>query len=66
MPVELVMYKNHLGGTGFESMKRTLRVAEVWHCESPGSTISKDTALVSVDGPGLRDHANELKKFSMK
>lgn len=54
MTVELVIYKIHPGGGGFEGIKRKWRVAETWHCEIPGSIIGKDAVSVSVDGQKLK------------
>ena len=47
------MFKNHLGGTDFDSMKGSWRAAEAWHCERPGKDIGKDAASVATGSPGL-------------
>jgi hypothetical protein len=33
LQLDLLMCKNHLGGTGFEGMKGSWRASEAWHCE---------------------------------
>jgi hypothetical protein len=43
------MCKSHPGGTGFESMKGSLREAEAWHCERPWKAIGEGSASVSVE-----------------
>ena len=44
LQLDLIMCKNHPGGTGFESMKGSWRAAEVRHCESPGKAMGGDAA----------------------
>jgi hypothetical protein len=58
LQLDLVMCKNHPGGTGFEGMKGSWRTAEAWHCERLG----EGAASVSVDSPVLKGHA---KKFGL-
>ena len=57
------MCKSHPGGTGFESMKGSLREAEAWHCERPWKAIGEGTASVAIDGPGLRGSCKEVKAW---
>ena len=36
---DLVMCKDHPGGTGFKGMKGSWRTAEAWHCKRPGRPL---------------------------
>ena len=51
---DLVMFKSHPGGTGFEGMKGSCRAAEALHCERPWKAIGEGAASVAIDGPGLK------------
>ena len=52
--MDLVMCKSHPGGTGFEGIKESQRVAEALHCERPGKATGEGEASAGVDGPGLK------------
>ena len=56
-----VMCKGHPGGTRFEGMKGTLRIAEAWHCERSWKAIGEGAASVVVDNPGLKGSCKEIK-----
>jgi hypothetical protein len=47
--LDLVIYKNHPGGTGFDSMKGSTRAAEAWHCEKPWKAIGEGAASVEIE-----------------
>jgi hypothetical protein len=55
------MLKNHLGCTGFEGMRESYRVVEVWHCERPGKAIGEGAASAAVDDPGLKSSCKEFE-----
>ena len=48
------MCKEHLGGTGFDSMKGSWRAAEYLPYEKLGKVIGKGAVSVAVDYPGLK------------
>jgi hypothetical protein len=54
LQIDLVIYKSHPGGTGFEGMKVSWRAAEVCHCEKSWKAIGQGIALDAIDGPGLK------------
>ena len=58
---DLVMYKGHPGGTGFEGMKGSCRAAEARHCERPWKAIGEGAASVAIDGPGLKGSCSVLE-----
>lgn len=47
----LVISKNHPGGTGFEGMKESQRTTEAWHCEKPGKVTGQSAASEAAKGP---------------
>jgi hypothetical protein len=51
LQLDLVICKNHPGGTDFEGMEGSWKAAESWHCERPGKGIEEIAASVAVDGP---------------
>jgi hypothetical protein len=55
--------KSHPNGTGFESMKESRRATEAWHCERPWKDIGEGTALVAVEGPGLKGPYREIESW---
>ena len=61
LQLNLVMCKNHPGGTGFEGMKGSWRAAQVWPCERPGKAIGEGIASFAVDGPGLKGSCKEVE-----
>jgi hypothetical protein len=63
LQLDLVMCKNHPGGTGFEGMKGSWRAAEAWDCERPREATSESTASVAVDGPGLKGSCKEVEAW---
>ena len=63
LQLDLVMCKNHPGGTGFEGMKGSWRTAEAWHCERPWQAIGEGAATDVVDGPGLKGSCKEVEAW---
>jgi hypothetical protein len=55
------MCKSHPGGTGFEGMKWSHRVAEAQHCERPWKAIGEGAASVAIDVPGLKESCSVLE-----
>jgi hypothetical protein len=55
LQLDLVMCKNHKGGTGFECMKGSWRASEAWHCEKLGKATGEEAASVAIHGPGLKE-----------
>ena len=55
LQLDLVVYKNQPGGTGFEGIKGSRRAAESWHCERQAKAISEGAASVEVDRLGLKE-----------
>jgi hypothetical protein len=49
----VVICKSHPGDTGFEHMKGSWRVAEIWLCERPWKAIGEGTGSVAFDGSEL-------------
>ena len=47
------MCKSYPGGTGFEGMKSSHRVAKALHCERPWKAIGEGAASVAIEGSGL-------------
>jgi hypothetical protein len=60
---DLVMYKSHPGGTGFEGTKGSWRAAEALHCERPWKAIGEGAASVAIDGPGLKGSCKEVEAW---
>ena len=58
---DLVMFKSHPGGIGFEGMKVSRRAAEAWHCERPWKAIGEGAASVAIEGPGLKGSCSVLE-----
>ena len=56
---DLVMCKNHPGGTGFEGTKGSCRAAEARQCERPWKAIG--AASVAIEGPGLKGSCSVLE-----
>ena len=54
LQLDLVMCKNHSGGTGFEGMKGSRRTAEAQHSDRLWKAIGEGAASVAIDGPGLK------------
>jgi hypothetical protein len=54
LQLDLIMYKSHLGGTGFGGMRGSWKAAEAWHCERPRKAVGEGTASIAVDGSGLK------------
>jgi hypothetical protein len=50
LQLDLIMYRNISGVTGFEVMKVSQREAEVWDYERPLVKVQQ-----SVEGPGLKE-----------
>jgi hypothetical protein len=48
------MYKSYPGGTDFEGMKVSWKVAQAWHWERPRKAINEGTASITVDSLGLK------------
>jgi hypothetical protein len=63
LPISVVMFKNHPGGTGFEGMKGSWRTAEAWQCERPWKAIGEGAASVTVDRPGLKGSCKEVEAW---
>ena len=61
LQLDLVMCKNHPGGTGFEGMKGSWRAAEAWDCERPWKAIGEGAASVAIDGPGMKGSCSVLE-----
>ena len=61
LQLDLLMCKNHSGGTGFEGMEESWRVAEYWHCERSGKAISAGAASVVVYSPELKGSCKGLE-----
>jgi hypothetical protein len=59
--LDLVMFKSHPGGIGFEGMKGSCRTAEAWHCERPWKAIGEGAASVAIDSPGLKGSCSVLE-----
>ena len=60
------MCKNHLGGTGFEGMKGSMKAAEAWYCERPKKAISESSASVAVDRPVLKGSCKNVEAWHHK
>ena len=58
---DLVMCKNHPGGTGFEGMKGSCRAVEARQCERPWKASGEGAASVAIDGPGLKVSCSGLE-----
>jgi hypothetical protein len=59
---DLVMCKDHPGGTGFEGMKGSRRAAEARHCERPWKAIiGEGEASVAIHCPGLKGSCSVLE-----
>ena len=58
---DLVMYKGHPGGTGFEGMKGSRGAAEARHCERSWKAIGEGAASVAIEGPGLKESCSVLE-----
>ena len=54
LQLDLVMCKSHPGGTGFEGIKESQRVAEALHCERPGKAIGEGAVSLVVDDSRLK------------
>jgi hypothetical protein len=61
--LDLVMCKNHSGGTGFEGMKGSRRAAEAWHCERSWKAIGEGEASAVVDDPGLKGSCKRFEAW---
>jgi hypothetical protein len=66
LQLNLVICKNHPGGTEFEGMKGSGRAAEAWHHKRLWKAIGEGTASVVVDGPGLKGPCKKLRLATMK
>jgi hypothetical protein len=66
LQLDLVMCKNHPGGTGFEGMKGSWEEAEAGHCERPWKAIGEGAASAAVDSPGLKGSCKKLRFGTMK
>ena len=64
--LDLVICKNHPGGTGFEGMKRPRRAAEARHYERPWKAIGEGTASVTIGGPGLKGSCKGVEGWHHK
>jgi hypothetical protein len=51
---DLVICKNHPGGTDFEGIKGTWRTAKAWQNERPGKVTGEGAGSVTVDSPGMK------------
>jgi hypothetical protein len=60
-PAAAELCKGHPGGTGFEGMKGSRRVAEARHCERPWKDIGEGVASVAIDGPELKGSCSVLE-----
>jgi hypothetical protein len=63
LQLDLIMCKNHSGGTGFEGIKGSRRAAEAWHYERPWKAIGESAASTAVDGPGLKGPRKEVEAW---
>jgi hypothetical protein len=61
LQLNLIMYKNHPDGIGFEGVKGSWKAVEVWHWEKPGKAISEGVASISVDSQGLKGSCKEVE-----
>lgn len=61
--LNLVTYKSHPRGTGFEGMKGSWRATEARHCERPWKAIGEGAASVAIDGLGLKGSCKEGKAW---
>jgi hypothetical protein len=59
--LDLVIFKSHPGGTGFEGMKGSCRKAEARHCERPWKAIGEGAASVAIDSHGLKGSCSVLE-----
>lgn len=62
LQLDLVMGKNHTGGSGLVSMKESLVAAEDWDSERPGKAIGEGAASGAIDRPELKI---SYKKYSV-
>lgn len=53
LQMDLVMFKSHPDGTGFEGMKGSWK-DETLHCERPGKAIGEGAESFAVDSPILK------------
>jgi hypothetical protein len=63
LQLDLVMCKTCPGGTGFEGMKGSWRVAVAWYCERPGKAIGEGAASVAVVVPRLKGSCKEVEAW---
>jgi hypothetical protein len=61
---DLVVCKNHPGGTGFEGMKESCRAAEAPYCERPWKATGEGAASVAINSPGLKG-SNSILEISV-
>ena len=61
--LDLVMCKNHPGGTGFKGIKASWRTAETCNYEGPGKDTCKGAASIAVGDPRLKFSCNEVKAW---
>jgi hypothetical protein len=63
LQLDLLMYKNHPGGTSFEGLKGSWRTAKAWHCERPRKAIGERAVSVVINGLGLKESCKELETW---
>ena len=51
LQLDIVIYKDYPGNTGFEGINGSSKAGDAWHCESPGKTICECATSVAVYGP---------------
>ena len=61
--LDLVMYKSHLCGTGFEGMKGSCRAAEAQHSERSQKAIGEDAASAAIDVPGQKGSCKGVESW---
>ena len=64
--LDLVLWKIHPGGPGFEGMKWSWRTVKALHCVRLSKAISEDATSDAIEGPRLKESCKELRLGTMK